>query len=142
MTFDRRDDLAPRIAARMIASCGPLPTGTVAAGVNRMSAVDVDERRIRRELGASSLLTRTGADTWDLAPETASEPHRWPTDGSLQRLAGTERFTAPAVADLLDDAGYRGLSAGGYLRDNHPLVRSAGWGPWRRWSVLPGRLLE
>lgn len=141
-TFDRRDDLVPRIAARMIASCGPLPTGAVAAGVQRLSAVDADERRLRRELGTSPLLTRTGADIWDLAPGIARQPHRWPTDRALQRLAGTYRFTAAAMASLLDDAGYRGLPAGGYLRDNHPLVRSAGWGPWRRWSVLPGRLLE
>lgn len=141
MTFDRRDDLVPRIAARMIAVCGPLPTGEVAAGVNRMSALTVNERQLRRELAGSALLVRHGADTWDLAPDVAAGPHRWPTDRALQRLAGDDRLTTGELAGLLDDAGYQGLAAAGYLRDNHPLVRSAGRGPRRRWSVLPaGRL--
>lgn len=142
MTFDRRDDLVPRIAARMIASCGPLTTSDIAVGVHRMSAIEVDQRQLRRELGGSDLLARTGADTWDLAPGTEPDVHRWPTDRSLQRVAGAGRFTATAIADVLDDAGYRGLPAGGYLRDTHPLLRSAGSGPWRRWSVLAGQLLE
>jgi hypothetical protein len=138
MTFDRRDDLVPRIAARMIASCGPLPTGTIAEGVNRMSAVAVDERRMRRELAASDLLTRTGADTWDLAPEVDPHPHRWPTDRSLQRLCGDDRLTTAVLEEKLDAAGYRGLPAPAYLRPTHPLIRREGRGRSRRWSVLPG----
>jgi len=142
-TFDRRDDLVPRIAARMIASCGPLPTADIADGVNRMSALEVDERQLRRELAGSALLTRSGADTWDLAAGVDPRPHRWPTDRSLQRLAGDDRVTGSELDGILDDAGYRGLAAAGYLRRTHPLVRSEGRGSSRRWSVLAGgRLLQ
>jgi hypothetical protein len=143
MTFDRRDDLVPRIAARMVAACGPLPTADLAAGVNRMSALGVNERQLRRDLAGSRLLTRTGADTWQLADDVDPRPHRWPTDRALQRLAGDGRYTGAELDALLDDAGYRGLAAAGYLRPTHPLIRSTGRGPSRRWWVLPaGGLLQ
>lgn len=137
-TFDRRDDLLPRIAARMVAACGPLPTADIAAGVNRMSALKVNERQLRRDLGGSDLLTRSGADTWTLA--RGLDPRRlgWSTDRALQRLAGGARYTGSELDALLDAAGYRGLAVSGYLRPTHPLVRPHGHGPTRRWSVLPG----
>jgi hypothetical protein len=142
-TFDRRDDLVPRIAARMIAACGPLSTADLAAGVNRMSALGVGERQLRRDLAGSHLLTRTGTDTWQLAAGVDPSPHRWPTDRTLQRLAGDGRYTGAELDTLLDEAGYRGLAAAGYLRPTHPLIRRTGRGPSRRWSVLPtGRLLQ
>lgn len=142
MTFDRRDDLVPRIAARMIASCGPLSTAAIGVGVARMSAVRLSEQRLRRELAGSALLTRGGTDTWDIAHDVDATPHRWPSDRALQGLAGSELYPRAAMDELLDGAGYRGLAADGYLRDNHPLVRCAGRGSSRRWSVLPGRLLQ
>lgn len=142
-TFDRRDDLVPRIAARMIAAAGPLPTADIAAGVNRMSALGVNERRLRRELGGSALLTRTDADTWALADGVDPRRLGWATDRALQRLVGDARLTGAELDAQLDAAGYRGLAVSGYLRPTHPLVRSHGHGPRRRWSVLTGgRLLQ
>jgi len=144
MTFDRRDDLVPRIAARMIAACGALSTGDIAGGVNRMAAFELGDRQLRRELAGTHLLSRNKSDdSWDLAPGVDPAPHLWPTDRALQELvgrAGGGRFTGQEIARLLDDAGYRGRNAGGYLRDNHPLIRPVGRAPTRRWSVLPGRL--
>lgn len=137
-TFDRRDDLMPRIAARMIAACGPLPTADIAAGVNRMSALGVDERQLRRDLGGSILLARTGADTWTLAEGVDPRRLGWTTDRALQRQAGDARLTGTELDALLDKAGYRGLPVTGYLRPTHPLVRPHGRGPARRWSVLAG----
>ena len=143
MTFDRRDDLVPRIAARMIAACGPLPTRDLAVGVNRVAAFELGDRRLRRELAGAALLIRNhDEDTWDFAPGIDPAPHRWPTDRALQELAGRAGggpFTGQQVAELLDDAGYRGLGVSGYLRDNHPLIRTVGSGAGRHWSVLPGR---
>ncbi len=137
-TFDRRDDLVPRIAARMIASCGPLSTADLVVGVNRLAAFDLGERRLRRELSGSWLLTRHSApDTWDLAPGVDPAPHRWPTDRVLRDLAGAGRFDATGIAGLLDAAGYQGLATSGYLRDTHPLLRTHGSRFARRWSVLP-----
>lgn len=137
-TFDRRDDLVPRIAARMIAACGPLPTADVAAGVNRMSALGVDERQLRRDLAGSTLLTRTAADTWALADGVDPRRLGWATDRALRRLAGHARYTGAELDALLDAAGYRGLAVTGYLRPTHPLVRAHGHGPARRWSVIAG----
>ena len=80
-TFDRRDDLVPRVAARMIAACGPLPTADIAAGVNRMSALGVDERRLRRDL--------TGSDT-------CGRPIRWSARTATGRLAAGRCSPGPA----------------------------------------------
>ncbi len=137
-TFDRRDDLVPRIAARMIAACGPLPIADIAAGVNRMSALGVHERRLRQELGGSALLARTDADTWALADGVDPRRLGWATDRALQRLVGDARLTGAELDARLDAAGYRGLAVTGYLRPTHPLVRSHGHGPIRRWTVLTG----
>lgn len=145
-TPDRREDLIPRIAARMIAACGPLPTRELAAGINRVADFRLGDRQLRREL-ASDLLARghadgpadRPADSWTLRPETDPAAVGWPTDRALLALverAGRPRFGRAELAGLLERAGYRGLDDGDYAVDTHPLVRPHGR-RWRRtYSVL------
>jgi hypothetical protein len=141
-TFDRREELIPRIAARMIAACGPLPTRQLAAGINRVAAFRLGDRQLRRELGGDLVVrdrVDSSSDTWGLRPDTDPAAFGWPTDRVLLDLvarAGRRDFTRSELADLLDRAGYRGLDDGDYAVDTHPLIRPHGRFRRGRWSVL------
>jgi hypothetical protein len=141
-TFDRREELIPRIAARMIAACGPLPTRDLAAGINRVADFRLGDRQLRRELGLDLVVrdkAGSSSDTWELGPDTDPAAFGWPTDRVLLDLvarAGRRDFARSELADLLDRAGYRGLDDGGYAVDTHPLIRPHGRFRRRRWSVL------
>lgn len=141
-TFDRREDLIPRIAARMIAACGPLPTRELGAGINRVAAFRLGERRLRQELAGDLVVRDTAdrsADTWDLRPLTDPGAVGWPTDRALLRLVeqtGRREFARAELADLLARAGYRGLDDGDHAVDTHPLIRPRGHFWVRRWAVL------
>jgi hypothetical protein len=123
----------------MIAACGPLQTRELAAGINRVTPFRLRAARVRKELRSSDLVVcdRSG-DTWHLSPTTDPAVHGWPTDRALLELArgtGRRTFGAAEIADLLDRAGYQGLGVSGYLRDAHPLIRTAGTPVTRRWTV-------
>ncbi len=138
-TFDRREDLVPRIAARMIAACGPLPTGDLGQGVNRVAAFRLRDRQLRRELGGDLIVRDKATDTWRLRADADPAAFGWPTDRTLLGLVGrhaVREFGRSELADLLARAGYRGLDDGDYAVDTHPLVRPAGPVWDRRWRVL------
>lgn len=137
-TPDRREDLIPRIAARMIAACGPLPTRDLAAGINRVADFRLGDRQLRRELGGDLVVRAADgpADRWLLRPETDPAAVGWPTDRALLALvgrAGRREFRRAELAEVLERAGYRGLDDGDYAVDTHPLVRPRG-----RWWTRPG----
>jgi hypothetical protein len=139
--LDRRVDLIPRIAARMVVACGPLNTRALTAGINRVADFRLGDRQVRRELGRSPLLRhdRSG-DEWWLAGPADLGRYGWPTDRALQQAvatSGRHEFDRPGMAELLIDAGYQGFDPGDHALDRHPLVRVTGRGPVRRWTVLP-----
>jgi len=139
--LDRRIDLIPRIAARMMVACGPLETPALTDGINRIADLRLSDRQVRRELGGSTLLRHDPAgDEWWLAGPADPDRFGWPTDRALQQAAATSGrpdFDRSAMADLLTDAGYRGFDSGNSALDRHPLVRVTGRGPGRRWTVFP-----